>query len=85
MMDIQGLAYIVAESTNLSAWATYAQGVLGMSCSEAPGGGLYIKMDERQYRFLVVPGQRDGYVASGWEVLDQGAFEAALQTLAAAG
>ncbi|MBL8879199.1 MAG: hypothetical protein JNG88_08775, partial [Phycisphaerales bacterium] len=42
----------------------------------APGGGLYVKMDERQFRIAVQPGARDAYVASGWEVLNQAAFDA---------
>jgi len=83
MIDIRGLAYVVAETTDIARWKTFAEGVLGMMTSPAPGGGLYVKMDERQFRFVVQPGTRDGYVASGWEVLDAAAFEAGLATLKA--
>lgn len=85
MIDIRGLAYVVAETTDLIRWQTYAEGVLGMMTGPAPGGGLYLKMDERQFRILVLPGARDAYVASGWEVLDRGAFEAGLAALKASG
>lgn len=85
MIDISSLAYVVAQSTDLAAWRRYAQDVLGMPAQEAPGGGLYLKMDERQFRIAVQPGSRDGYFASGWEVRDQSAFDAAMQTLEAAG
>lgn len=85
MIDIRGLAYVVAETTDLARWKTFAEGVLGMMTSPAPGGGLYVKMDERQFRMLVLPGRRDGYVASGWEVLGRDAFEAGLATLQASG
>lgn len=85
MIDIRGLAYVVAESTDLARWKTYAEGVLGMMTAAAPGGGLYVKMDERHYRFLVLPGGRDGYVASGWEVLGPAAFEAGVASLKASG
>lgn len=81
MMNLSGLAYVVAESTDLAHWKTYAEGVLGMMTASAPDGGLYLRMDERQFRFAIEPGQRDGYVASGWEVLDQAAFERALTVL----
>lgn len=81
MMDIRGLAYVVAESTDLPRWKVYAEGVLGMQTLPGPDGGLRIKMDERQFRIAVVPGTRDAYVASGWEVAGSRAFEAAIDSL----
>lgn len=81
MMDIRGLAYVVTETTDLAKWKNYAEQVLGMMTVAAPDGGLYVRMDERQFRFAVEPGQRNAYVASGWEVQNQQAFEAAVQTL----
>lgn len=81
MMDIRGLAYVVAESTDMARWKTYAEGVLGMMTAPAPDGGLYARMDERQFRFAVQPGARDAYVASGWEVAGQAAFDDALRVL----
>ena len=85
MMDIRGLAYVVAESTDLVRWKNYAEGVLGMMTAPSPDGGLHVRMDERQFRFAVQPGQRDAYVASGWEVAGQAAFDAALNVLREAG
>lgn len=85
MIDIRGLAYVVAETTDLARWKIFAEDVLGMMTSPAPGGGLYVRMDERQFRILVQPGSRDGYVASGWEVLGQDSFDAGLATLQASG
>lgn len=85
MMDIRGLAYVVAQTTDIDRWKRYAEGVLGMMVSEGPEGSLYVRMDERQFRFAVEPGARDAYLASGWEVLDQAAFDAAVQTLKKAG
>lgn len=85
MIDIRGLAYVVAETTELSRWQTYAEGVLGMMTAPSPDGGLYVRMDERQFRFAVQVGTRDAYVASGWEVAGQSAFQAALGHLADAG
>jgi 3,4-dihydroxy-9,10-secoandrosta-1,3,5(10)-triene-9,17-dione 4,5-dioxygenase len=84
MMDIRGLAYVVVESTDLPRWKGFAEGVLGMMTAPAADGGLYVRMDERQFRFAVQPGARDAYVASGWEVAGQPAFEAALEVLRAA-
>lgn len=85
MMKIAGLAYVVAESTEMDRWEQYAQDVLGMMSTRSADGALLIKMDERQYRFQVQPGSQDRYLASGWEVQNQQAFEQALHTLEQAG
>lgn len=84
-MEIRSLAYLVAQSDDLAEWREYAERVLGMMTREAPGEGLYLKMDERPYRMLIVPGRERHYVASGWELADEGAFQAALAELDAKG
>lgn len=76
---------MVAETTAISKWQTFAEGVLGMMTAPSPDGGLYVRMDERQFRFAVQVGPRDAYVASGWEVANQPAFLEALAHLADAG
>lgn len=81
MIDIRGLSYFVAESTDPVQWQRYAQDVLGMMVSEAPTGGVYVKMDERPFRMLVVPGGESCYLASGWELASERAFNAAMETL----
>ena len=81
MIDIRGLSYFVAESTDPVQWQRYAQDVLGMMVSEAPTGGVYVKMDERPFRMLVVPGGESRYLASGWELASERAFNAAIETL----
>lgn len=85
MMDIRGLAYVVAETTDLTAWAAYARDVLGMMVKARADGALEVKMDQRQFRIAVQPGPRNAYVASGWEVLDHDGFKAALAALERAG
>ena len=85
MLDIRALGYIVVESTDLGQWRHYAEQVLGMACSGAPGGALYVKMDERDFRYLIVPGSRNRYLASGWELADEAAYQHALATLRTAG
>ena len=75
MMEIRGLAYVVAESSDLDRWVNYARDVLGMMPSTTADGDLLIKMDERQFRFQVQLGSNDRYSASGWEVANKQAFE----------
>ncbi|MES2262786.1 MAG: VOC family protein [Pseudomonadota bacterium] len=81
MMDIRGLGYIVVEATDIAAWRHYGEQVLGMMASDTPDGGLSLKMDERASRISVVPGQRDAYLASGWELASEAAFAAARDLL----
>ena len=81
MIDIRGLSYFVAQSPDPVAWQRYAEDVLGMMVTPAPTGGLYVKMDERPFRMLIVPGDEARYVASGWELGNEAAFNAAIATL----
>ena len=85
MIDIRGLAYFVTEIEQLEHWQRYAEDVLGMMTAPAPGGGLYVKMDERPFRILVREGAQARYYASGWEVANEAAFKDALVTLEKAG
>jgi 3,4-dihydroxy-9,10-secoandrosta-1,3,5(10)-triene-9,17-dione 4,5-dioxygenase len=85
MIDIRGLSYFVSQIENLSHWQRYAEDVLGMQVNPAPGGGLYVKMDERPFRMLIVEGAEARYLASGWELANETAFKAALEHLSAAG
>lgn len=73
---IEALAYIVVQSTDLAKWQAYAEQMLGMSTAPAPQGGLYLKMDARDFRMLVLPGAEDRYLASGWQVADAAALAA---------
>ena len=54
---------------------------IGMQVGPAPAGGLYVKMDERPFRMLIVEGSEARYVASGWELASEQAFTAALAHL----
>ncbi|SFF57270.1 3,4-dihydroxy-9,10-secoandrosta-1,3,5(10)-triene-9,17-dione 4,5-dioxygenase [Fontimonas thermophila] len=84
-MKIQALAYIVAESTDVAQWRHYAEQVLGAATTSANGGALYVKLDERVHRMLIVPGAADRYVASGWETTSAQAFTEAVAALRQAG
>ena len=82
MIDIRSLGYIVIESTDLSKWQEYATDVLGMMLTPASDQScLYIKMDERPFRFAIEKGSKESYTLAGWELTDQKAFEHAKQTL----
>ena len=81
MAKIQALAYIVAESTDVSKWKTFGEQMLGVATADAPDGGLYLKLDERQYRLAVIKGTEDRYHASGWEVANKAVFDSTVAAL----
>jgi 3,4-dihydroxy-9,10-secoandrosta-1,3,5(10)-triene-9,17-dione 4,5-dioxygenase len=85
MAKVEALAYVVVESTDVSRWKSYAEQVLGMQTAPAPDGGLHVKMDEREFRILVVKGGADRYLASGWEVKDKAAFDETIAAVRKAG
>lgn len=84
MSKIQALAYVVAETTDLTQWQQYSEQVLGLAVS-ATGNGLHLKADERKFRIAVVKGAADRYIASGWEVANAQDFADTVTTLEKAG
>ncbi|MCF4165168.1 VOC family protein [Zavarzinia compransoris] len=75
-MYIRELGYVLVGSSDLGQWRQFATEVLGLMVAETTDGNLHLKMDGRQFRFLVMPKEMDGLIASGWEVQDQPAFRA---------
>lgn len=85
MLDIQRLAYTVVQTTDAAKWKVYAEQVLGMATSAAPDGGLWLKMDRRDFRVSVEVGAEDRYLASGFEVADADAFGRVIERVRKAG
>ena len=75
-MAVASLGYLVIESTDLAAWRKFAGDQLGFMVKDAPEGGLWLRTDDRPFRFLVVPGTKDAFFSAGWELADEAAFEA---------
>lgn len=84
-MDIRGLAYVVARHPDPGEWRNFGERVLGMQAVDAPGGALWLRMDERACRIIVEAGAEARYVASGWELADEAGFLKAIRTLEARG
>ena len=85
-MKISELSHVVIGTTDLQKWRDYGTKVLGMAAIDGPEGNLYLKMDGRDFRFLIQKGEKDELFASGWSVADEAAFtanEAAESALAA--
>ena len=80
---VVALGYITIESARSEAWRAFGADVLGAMPVEA-GNELRFRLDERAYRAIVVPGEREHLHAAGWEVRDEAAFESLATSLAEA-
>ncbi len=69
MTGIRSLGYLRIESADVAAWREFGVRVLGMVEGRGPdAGALYLRMDDFPARLVIVPGERDRLLASGWEV-----------------
>jgi 3,4-dihydroxy-9,10-secoandrosta-1,3,5(10)-triene-9,17-dione 4,5-dioxygenase len=86
-MDVRSLGYVVIESTDPQKWLEFGRDILGLMV--APGmpddGSVYLKVDERPFRFAIVKSDRDRLQYCGWELRDQADFNDAKQRLETAG
>ena len=65
---IRSLGYLRIEATDIGAWRDYGLKVLGMV--EGRGsveGALYLRMDDFPARLVIVPGEHDRLMETGWE------------------
>jgi 3,4-dihydroxy-9,10-secoandrosta-1,3,5(10)-triene-9,17-dione 4,5-dioxygenase len=83
---IASLGYLRIESTDVAAWREFGVKVLGMVEGRGPGpGAVYLRMDEFPARLVIVAGESDRLLASGWEVSGAEAFERVRRALDQAG
>jgi 3,4-dihydroxy-9,10-secoandrosta-1,3,5(10)-triene-9,17-dione 4,5-dioxygenase len=67
-MSLKSLGYLRIEATDVGAWREYALKVLGMVEGKGPtDGALYLRMDDFPARLVIVPGDHDRLLVSGWE------------------
>jgi 3,4-dihydroxy-9,10-secoandrosta-1,3,5(10)-triene-9,17-dione 4,5-dioxygenase len=83
---IKSLGYVKVQTADIERWRQFAFGVLGFAeGSGSDGSALYLRMDERAARIIVVPADSDRIVTVGWEVRDRGALERVKTALDGAG
>jgi 3,4-dihydroxy-9,10-secoandrosta-1,3,5(10)-triene-9,17-dione 4,5-dioxygenase len=83
---IRSLGYLRISSPDVGAWREFGLRILGLTEGRGPEeGALYLRMDDFPARLVIVPGDRDGLLSSGWEVADAGALAAVGRALADAG
>ncbi|MFF4772689.1 biphenyl-2,3-diol 1,2-dioxygenase [Microtetraspora fusca] len=86
MTQIRGLGYLKVQTRDIKRWRELVIDGLGFAEGSGPDPeGLYLRMDERQARLIVLPGESDRVLAVGWEVRDQFALAAVGRAVEAAG
>ncbi|AGB24411.1 2,3-dihydroxybiphenyl 1,2-dioxygenase [Mycobacterium sp. JS623] len=86
MSDLKSLGYVKVQATDMARWRQFAFDVLGFAKGSGPDeDALYLRMDERAARIIVVPGETDKIVTVGWEVRDHAALERVKAALGEAG
>jgi len=86
MIDIRSMGYARVASTDLGAWRTFAEKVLGLAVGRGPSeDNLYYRMDEVSARLVVFPSEVDELSATGWELADHDALQQAREHLQKAG
>ena len=83
---ISSLGYLRIQSTDPGAWREFGTKVLGMTEGRGPDtSAVYLRMDDFPARLVIVPGERDRLLATGWEVADDAALAEVAHSLAVAG
>jgi 2,3-dihydroxybiphenyl 1,2-dioxygenase len=89
MSAVTGLGYLGLHAPDVEAWRTYATDLLGLQVATqppaAPDRSLFLRMDERGWRFAIEPAESGGLAYTGWEVADPAALSRLADTLANAG
>jgi 3,4-dihydroxy-9,10-secoandrosta-1,3,5(10)-triene-9,17-dione 4,5-dioxygenase len=86
MIDIRSMGYVRVASTDLGAWRTFAEKVLGLAVGRGPSeDNLYYRIDEVSARLVVFPSDVDELSATGWELADHDALQQAREHLQKAG
>ena len=86
MTEIRGLGYLRVQTRDIERWRELTVEALGFAETTGPNpDGLYLRMDEREARLIVLPGETDRVLAVGWEVRDQFALAAVGRAVEAAG
>jgi 2,3-dihydroxybiphenyl 1,2-dioxygenase len=76
MSELRSLGYVKVQATDIPQWRRFAFEVLGFAKGSGPDeDALYLRMDERAARIVVVPGDTDKIVSVGWEVRDHAALQ----------
>src|ERR1700751_492959 len=78
MSDLKSLGYITISTNDVERWRQFAFGVLGFAEGKGPDpSALYLRMDERAARLLVLAGEAARVPTVGGEVRDPAGLQRA--------
>ena len=85
-MKIESLSYVSIETNDLQEWNDYAQNVVGLMKNEllSDDHNLFLRMDEKAFRFHIQTGDSKKFIAAGLNIRDKEEFEAAKNELTSA-
>ncbi|WP_176594619.1 VOC family protein [Sphingobium sp. EM0848] len=85
-MAVISLGYVIVETQDLASWQDFACNIAGlMAAPSAREDVALFRMDDRPYRLWVQKGERNAFVAPGWECADRDSFESVIAKLESAG
>jgi 3,4-dihydroxy-9,10-secoandrosta-1,3,5(10)-triene-9,17-dione 4,5-dioxygenase len=85
-VNIRSLGYMRVEATDMAAWREFALKVVGLIEGKGTNpDALYLRMDDFPARLVIVPGERDRLMVSGWETANAGDLQAVRASLEAHG
>ena len=83
---ISSLGYLRIESADPAAWREFGTKVLGLTEGRGPDpDAVYLRMDDFPARLIIVPGDAERLLATGWEVAGDQDLAEVERALAAAG
>ena len=76
MSTVAQLGYLGLDVSDLGAWRRFATEVLGLAVgAPQPDGALPLRMDDHNFRILLIEGATDDVAYFGWEVADSAALD----------
>lgn len=84
-MHVSALGYVIARTRDLSDWAAFGPGTLGLQRVDRSAKSLAFRMDDRKQRIIVNEDDGEGISVFGWEMADATALDALAARLESSG
>lgn len=86
-MGVANLGYVILQMKDPSGWAKFAENVLGFTNAERDDakGAQFLRMDEAPFRYMILQGDSDKFIAGGYDLGSEIRFVNLVETLRAHG
>ncbi|MDG1522597.1 MAG: VOC family protein [Hellea sp.] len=86
-MGIMNLGYVILEMQDPEKWSKFSQDILGFGEAESFGeiGTKYLRMDNAPFRYMVRKGDKDRFLAGGYEISSKSDFEKQIELFEVSG